>query len=277
MEKRYRLSAVNKFTLIELLVVIAIIAILAAMLMPALRAARERGQRANCSGNLKQMGAAFGVYTAANNDWFPPANWVSYKDAYGIPYESTEKYRWSWAWALQHQKTMSNKTFKCPTAMATMSDNHGYLARDLDRDYRTQIASTQINVASWLYIAYAYSSDFLETRAHQPPWNNARYKTSGRYLPARANEMTKASTCVAVVDSVNNHSNMQGTDVQSHGAHTFVRKDGESDGHHINDLHNKSTNILYADGHAGNMKNARIELAPLYNPDADKQHLTWRN
>ena len=145
MEKRYRLSAVNKFTLIELLVVIAIIAILAAMLMPALRAARERGQRANCSGNLKQMGAAFGVYTAANDDWFPPANWVSYKDAYGIPYESTEKYRWSWAWALQHQKTMSNKTFKCPTAMATLSDNHGYLARDLDRDYRVQIASTQIN------------------------------------------------------------------------------------------------------------------------------------
>ncbi len=40
------------FTLIELLVVISIIAILMAILMPALKRAREQGQRAVCQGNL---------------------------------------------------------------------------------------------------------------------------------------------------------------------------------------------------------------------------------
>lgn len=59
------------FTLVELLAVIVIVVILMALLFPLLSRMRAQAKTAVCVSNLRQMGAAFRLYSADNQGVFP--------------------------------------------------------------------------------------------------------------------------------------------------------------------------------------------------------------
>jgi len=95
------------FTLIELLVVIAIIAILMAILMPALKRAREQGQRAACLSNLKQLALAWILYADENDDRLVSCEaGVSFEKQYGKAWVGVT---WAGDWARGGQLPTSDQ------------------------------------------------------------------------------------------------------------------------------------------------------------------------
>ena len=63
------------FTLVELLVVICIVSMLAALLMPGLKAAREKARQMVCTNNLRQFGVLFQMYATQYEGWYPHIGW----------------------------------------------------------------------------------------------------------------------------------------------------------------------------------------------------------
>ena len=72
--KPHSACRVHGFTLIELLVVIAIIAILAALLLPVLSRAKIQAQKTFCMNNLRQIQLAWILYCNANDDKIVPVS-----------------------------------------------------------------------------------------------------------------------------------------------------------------------------------------------------------
>jgi len=112
--------------LIELLVVIAIIAILAAMLLPALSAAKKRGQLAGCLSNLKQIGLAFEIYLNDQNSHFPDRRDLKSSLPGGYHPWTTwppSDPRAGWAATNFATECPNANVWSCPTAVNTLAGN----------------------------------------------------------------------------------------------------------------------------------------------------------
>jgi prepilin-type processing-associated H-X9-DG protein len=79
----FRRKCLFSMSLIELLAVMAVVAILVGVLIPALMVARDRGRRAACTSNLKQLGVVVQSYLDDHKDVYPPClDYVPWRGTY---------------------------------------------------------------------------------------------------------------------------------------------------------------------------------------------------
>ena len=231
------------FSLIELLVVIAIIAVLVSMLLPGLQKAKEAARRISCNSHLKQFGTAFHSYVGDNRDFFPPA------DLNDLSGEEIKKNDWNWAWMFQREKYIpTGKIYKCPTAAGIMPPESNY-HRDLDVFIKTVGPG---RAASWTYIGYGYNNHYVGSHAYVLGSGDSR-----RWLPVKISEMKKTSDCFLLAETKTEFN-----------AGSYV---SYSNGQYIHDLHSGGTNLLFADGHTGHLKNGKTHL----NRAVTEKYFTW--
>lgn len=101
------------FTLIELLATILVVLVLAMLFFPVVQGMMEAGDRATCSGNLRQIGSAFGLLLSDNGGRWP--TYASNKDPgdTGVWYDKLRPYL-----GLDAKKGIGvtqPEVFKCPS------------------------------------------------------------------------------------------------------------------------------------------------------------------
>lgn len=170
--------------MIELLIVIAIIAILAGMLLPALKAARDKAYDAVCRNNLKQMSYAASLYSGDYNGFLVPAYQVYY-------YNGTRQTGGNACWfaylsghnGLPNYRLNPGKTFycpKCPDVKTPSTQHFQYKDYGINIYITTGVASYNTTWYKMSQLKHASTLFFIgDRRCMTSEWFNIEYSKFG--------------------------------------------------------------------------------------------------
>ncbi len=247
------------FTLIELLVVVAIISILAALLLPSLQKAKETAHSVACKSNMKQIGLLNQNYAIDFNGFFMPVQggpsggskpWADFQiDTYGSG-DNNVNY-WAWIQGYYHDKDpadwasskgyITEGIFRCPSSRLVRSD---YLA--------------DVRRASYAFAGYAWA--YLDDRELKFEYGDAG-NAEGLYKCLPMTSIRKPVETVFACDGYGGDGGRQIVNA-TNITPTLITQEYTDPGNYrmgttyiiIRHIGKKSYNILYFDGHVGDMR-----------------------
>ncbi|GIV09603.1 MAG: hypothetical protein KatS3mg019_1694 [Fimbriimonadales bacterium] len=164
-------------TLVELITVVAIILLLIAILLPVINQVRKRGQEVACLSNLRQLGAAWQMYTQDHKD-YPPTllqvlPYVKSKEVYACPLDAytganpllTDEA----GFIVSYYNIPEDETSEKPrTALRTLDPNHGILVCILHGQIESPVIFPRAVYANASGIVLRVVNDGSVRRVHVP-------------------------------------------------------------------------------------------------------------
>ena len=261
-KRKFSLSTAHGFTLIELLVVIAIIAILAAILLPVLQKSRERSHAASCNSNLNQIGKAFANYQSKYDSWFPPSfggtvninpnadaagQAVTVKTGYTFlkdmfPNVGSDQRSWQWYHLLMYTGDMPKPGIDIVTQIGTDGTPSRTKQSTADISHMMVCPSVYNTMNQSKLFSYGINEAIGGTTA-----GTARYR-----VWLKAEKVKRPSMAFAAADRQPNKSAPDA--VQDNSVYSnYAAFCGSTSGVYNAFRHNKECNMLYVDGHVGQL------------------------
>jgi prepilin-type N-terminal cleavage/methylation domain-containing protein/prepilin-type processing-associated H-X9-DG protein len=230
------------FTLIELLVVIAIIAILAAMLLPALARAKASAQRTACLNKERQWGLAMIMYTQDSDEFIPRESETT---------EGSSLLNWAQVVAPDGGSVWYNalpRSIKLKGAADFLADKPAFYATDSLFHCPNAPFTSATPLDSFVYFSTAMNSKLITG-------SSSSIKISSIKLPS--NTVIFLENRLTGDPMVDGNQSKSDLGQPSSFASRFAAR------------HNKSGNLVFADGHARTYKGSDV-VQTIAGPDEGK-------